>query len=159
MDEESSKFEDANKPIHGRVTGGKFGSAFTEKEYASRAVQMKKEGFTAIKFDLDVPTPYSRNYDLASGSLSNKEVDYLAGLAGAVRETVGEETDILFDLHWRYNIQSSINLAKSLEKYHLMWLEEPVPPGAASLIDLVASSTSTPMRRERTSTGDTAFNH
>ncbi len=50
------------EPIHGRMTTGKFSDEFTPKAYASRAKMMKDEGYTAIKFDLDVPTPYTQEY-------------------------------------------------------------------------------------------------
>jgi L-alanine-DL-glutamate epimerase-like enolase superfamily enzyme len=137
--------ESENEPIHGRMTTGRFSDEFTPKSYASRAKIMKDEGFTAIKFDLDVPTPHTRQYDLQSGSLSNSETKYLSELVAAVREAVGDEIDILFDLHWRYNVQSSIGLAKEIEPYGVMWLEDPVPPGDPSLIDIVAQATSTPI--------------
>ena len=142
-DEEGNPSE--NEPIHGRMTTGRFSDEFTAKSYASRAKQMKNEGFTAIKFDLDIPTPYTQEYNLQSGSLTNSETRYLSDLVAAVRESVGDETDILFDLHWRYNVQSSIGLAKAIEPYSVMWLEDPVPPGDPSLIDIVASATSTPI--------------
>ena len=133
------------EPLHGRMTTGQFSDAYTPKSYASRAKMMKEEGFTAIKFDLDVPTPYTQQYNLQSGSLSNRETKYLSDLVSGVRDAVGDEVDILFDLHWRYNVQSSIGLAKAIETYGVMWLEDPVPPGDPSLIDLVASATSTPI--------------
>lgn len=133
------------EPIHGRMTTGQYSDEFSAHSYASRARMMKDEGFTAIKFDLDVPTPYTREYNLQSGSLSNSETKYLSELVGAVRESVGDEIDILFDLHWRYNVQSSIALAKAIEPYGVMWLEDPVPPEDPSLIDVVASATSTPI--------------
>jgi gluconate/galactonate dehydratase len=136
---------EAEEPIHGRMTTGKFSDEFTPKAYASRAKMMKGEGHTGIKFDLDVPTPYTQQYNLSSGSLTNKEVEYLAGLVAAVREAVGDETDILFDLHWKFNVQSSIALAKAIEPYHVMWLEDPVPPRDPTLIDVVATATSTPI--------------
>ncbi|MDA4129402.1 MAG: mandelate racemase/muconate lactonizing enzyme family protein [Thaumarchaeota archaeon] len=139
------KEEQGDEPIHGRMTTGKYSEAYTPKAYASRARLMKSEGFTAIKFDLDVPTPFTQEYNLSSGSLTNSETSYLSDLVGAVREAVGDDTDILFDLHWRYNVQSSIALAKAIEKYNVMWLEDPVPPGDPSLIDVVANATSTPI--------------
>jgi len=136
---------EANEPIHGRMTTGKFSGEFTPKSYAARAKMMKDEGFTAIKFDLDVPTPYTKDYNLASGSLSNEETKYLSELVAAVRGAVGDEVDILFDLHWRFNVQSSIDVARAIEPYHVMWLEDPVPPGDTYLIDAVADATSTPI--------------
>lgn len=144
-DEGKNAGSEDEEPIHGRMTAGTFTDEFTPEEYASRAKMMKEEGYTAIKFDLDVPTPYTQQYNLSSGSLSNGETKYLAGLVQAVRGAVGDETDILFDLHWRYNVQSSIGLAKAIEPYHVMWLEDPVPPRDPSLIDVVATATSTPI--------------
>lgn len=142
---EDASLEEEEEPIHGRMTTGKFSNEFTPEAYASRASAMKTEGYTAIKFDLDVPTPYTQQYNLSSGSLTNRETTYLAGLVGAVRDAVGHETDILFDLHWKFNAQSSIGLAKAIEPYHVMWLEDPVPPRDPSLIDVVATATSTPI--------------
>lgn len=106
---------------------------------------MKKEGFTAIKFDLDVPTPYTKKHNNPSGSLTGGETQYLAELVSATREAVGDETDIMFDLHWKYNVQSSIGLAKAIEPYRVMWLEDPVPPANLTLVDRVASATTTPI--------------
>lgn len=142
---ETSDQSKDEEPIHGRMITGKFSDEFTPSAYASRAKMMKSEGYTAVKFDLDVPTPYTQQYNLSSGSLTNGETRYLAELVEAVREAVGDETDILFDLHWKYNVQSSIGLAKAIEPYHVMWLEDPVPPRDPTLIDVVATATSTPI--------------
>lgn len=137
--------EGENAPIHGRAAVEIFNKIYTPEAYGVRAKQMMNEGYTAIKFDLDVPTPYTKNYNRASGSLTNKEVEYLAGLIDGVRNAVQDEADIMFDLHWRFNVESAIRLAKAIERYHVMWLEDPVPPYDPSLIDKVASSTSTPI--------------
>ncbi len=155
--EEAEEKADEGEPIHGRMTTGTFSDEFTPKAYASRAKMMKDEGYTAIKFDLDVPTPYTQQYNLSSGSLTNGETQYLAELVEAVRNAVGDETDILFDLHWRYNVQSSIGVAKAIEPYHVMWLEDPVPPGDPSLIDVVATATSTPIATGENLYGRYAF--
>ena len=149
--------DQSDQPIHGRMTTVEFSKEYTPEAYSSRAKQMKQEGFTAIKFDLDVPTPYTQQYNLASGSLSNEETKYLADLVGSVREAVGESTDILFDLHWKYNVQSSLSVAKAIERYNVMWLEDPVPPGDPSLIDAVASATSTPIATGENLYGRYAF--
>jgi L-alanine-DL-glutamate epimerase-like enolase superfamily enzyme len=134
-----------NEPIHGRMGRPVFSDSFTPKSYSSRAKEMKEEGYTAIKFDLDVPTPFTTDYNSLSGSLTGAEIQYLAQLVSATREAVGDDIDILFDLHWKYNVQSSISLARAIEAYHVMWLEDPVPPANISLIDRVASATSTPI--------------
>jgi gluconate/galactonate dehydratase len=132
------------EPVHGRTTPMKYGDEFSPKAYGSRAKDMKREGFTAIKFDLDIPTPHT-GHSQDTGSLSNKEVEYLAGLVSEVRESVGYDVDILFDLHWKYDVSSSIRLANALEKHGVMWLEDPVPPEDIGLISEVASGTRVPI--------------
>ncbi len=132
-------------PLHGRTAMEEYTEEFSPESYASRAKEVKREGYTAIKFDLDVPTPYTKDYNRASGSLSNKEAKFLSGLVGRVREAVGEDVDILFDIHWRFNLQSATRIAKSIEKYDVMWLEDPVPPSNPYLLNLIAEATTTPI--------------
>jgi L-alanine-DL-glutamate epimerase-like enolase superfamily enzyme len=134
-----------NDPMFGRSTIQKFTEAYTPKAYSDRAIKMKNEGFTAIKFDLDIPTPYSTNLGQKSGSLNNREIDYLTELVGAVREGVGEEHDIMFDLHWKYDLGSSIRLLKAMEPFGVMWIEDPLPPEDLSLLGRLTKMTTTPI--------------
>jgi gluconate/galactonate dehydratase len=134
-----------SKPVHGRATSMKYSEQYSPKLYAQRAKEMKREGFTAIKFDLDIPTPYTRKASQETGSLSNQEISYLAGLVGTVREAVGDDTDILFDLHWKYDVISSIRLANAIEDYGVMWLEDPVPPENIALMREITSATRVPI--------------
>jgi len=134
-----------NDPMFGRSTIQKFTDAYAPKAYSDRAVKMKNEGFTAIKFDLDIPTPYSTNLGQKSGALNNREIDYLAELVKAVRDGVGEEHDIMFDLHWKYDIGSSIRLLRAMEPFGVMWIEDPLPPDDLSLLGRLTRMTTTPI--------------
>ncbi len=137
--------ESENQPVHGRATPMAYTDQYSPRSYAKRAKEMKDEGFTAVKFDLDVPTPHTTVASQESGSLSNQEVSYLAGLVAAVRTAVGDDTDILFDLHWKYDVASSIRLANAIESYGVMWLEDPVPPENIGLLKDVTSATRVPI--------------
>ena len=61
-------------PEHGRAYAkGVPDEVFTPELYAARARQVVADlGFSALKFDLDVPTPYMQ--DTASGTLSRAEI-------------------------------------------------------------------------------------
>ncbi|MCD6504343.1 mandelate racemase/muconate lactonizing enzyme family protein [Candidatus Bathyarchaeota archaeon] len=53
-----------------------------------------------------------------------------ADKVGDIREAVGEEVDLCIDLHgppW-LTLSDAINLGKRLEKYNLLFIEDPVPP-------------------------------
>jgi galactonate dehydratase len=63
----------------------------------------------------------------------------------AVREAVGPQIDLAIDMHGRYDTSSGIRVAKALEPYQLMWLEEPVPPENIDAMREVKRCTSTPI--------------
>src|SRR4051812_26095477 len=132
-------------PEHGRAYAkGIPDEVFTPELYASRARQVVAElGFSALKFDLDVPTPYQQ--DTASGTLSRAEIRYMVELAAAVIDAVGDEVDVAFDCHWRYQVADAQRLAHELEPLGLMWLEDPVPPENPAALLRVTQSTTTPI--------------
>jgi L-alanine-DL-glutamate epimerase-like enolase superfamily enzyme len=133
-----------NHPVHGRAYGNpEAAEVFTPEMYAARAREVAKRGFTALKFDLDVPTPYT--LDTQSGTLTHGEIRYMVSLVEAVRTAVGDGVDISFDCHWRYNVSDAQRLAYELEPYGLMWLEDPVPPENIAALRLVTQATKTPI--------------
>lgn len=111
---------------------------------------MRSKGYTALKFDLDVPgtgglDPYNR-------SLSNAAIDHMVQLVAAAREAVGIEVDLAVDCHWRYNVSDVLKLARELEPFRLLWLEDPVPPGNLDALRTVSSSARIPV-----ATGENLF--
>lgn len=134
-------------PVHGRAYGDPgevaLDEVFTPEMYATRAREVAGMGFTALKFDLDVPNPYTR--DTHSGTLAHAEVKFMASLVEAVREAVGDTVDIAFDLHWRYNVSDAQRVAHELEPYGLMWLEDPIPPENVEALRRVTQGTKTPI--------------
>ena len=111
--------------------------------YRKRALAMRSMGFTALKFDLDVPgtqpsDPYCR-------CLTNREVDSMVQLIGAAREAVGFDVDLAVDCHWRYNVSDVLKVARELEPLRLLWLEDPVPPGNTDALRAVSSRCSIPV--------------
>ncbi len=116
---------------------------FTPETYGRRAKQMAAQGFTALKFDIDVPNPYA--LDLYNRCLTNKEIDYLLSLVAGVREAVGADVDLAVDCHWRFNVNDARKLAVGLEEFRLMWLEDPLPPWSMAEFKELKASTRTPI--------------
>jgi L-alanine-DL-glutamate epimerase-like enolase superfamily enzyme len=112
-------------------------------DYRKRAVAMKSQGYTALKFDLDVPgtegsDPYNR-------CLSNPAIDRMVSLIGAVRDGVGYDIDIAVDCHWRYSVSDVVKVARALEPFRLLWLEDPVPPESVEALRAVSSRVRIPI--------------
>jgi gluconate/galactonate dehydratase len=132
-------------PAHGRAyAAAPPDELYTPEMYARRAREVVDEhGFSALKFDLDVPTAFQQ--DTASGTLTRAEVRMMVELAAAVIDAVGDEVDVAFDCHWRYQVADACRLAHELEPLGLMWLEDPVPPENVAALRRVTRSTATPI--------------
>jgi L-alanine-DL-glutamate epimerase-like enolase superfamily enzyme len=113
------------------------------EEFRKQALAMRSKGYTALKFDLDVPgtqgsDPYNR-------CLTNGAIDGMVALIGAAREAVGVDTDLAVDCHWRYNVSDVLKVARELEPFRLLWMEDPVPPGNTDALRAVSSRTTIPV--------------
>jgi L-alanine-DL-glutamate epimerase-like enolase superfamily enzyme len=73
-------------------------------------------------------------------------------LIGAVYDAVGKDTDIAVDCHWRYNAADVIKVARELEPFRLLWLEDPVPPSNTAALKEVSSKVRVPI-----ATGENLF--
>ncbi|HPT25337.1 MAG TPA: mandelate racemase/muconate lactonizing enzyme family protein [Bryobacteraceae bacterium] len=109
------------------------------ESYAARARQMAEHGFRILKFDVDVPSPHET--DEYNHDLSPLEIDFAAALVRAVRDAVGIETGLAVDCHWNYGVAAAIELARAIEPYRLLWLEDPVPPENIAAIGQVQRAT------------------
>jgi L-alanine-DL-glutamate epimerase-like enolase superfamily enzyme len=115
----------------------------TPESYARQAREMAARGFGILKFDVDVPTPYET--DEYNRDLSPLEIEHAASLVAAAREAVGYEIGLAVDCHWNYGVQAAIGLARALEKYKLLWLEDPTPPENIRALGTVQRNTRLPV--------------
>jgi len=88
-------------------------------ESAKRLVE--KYGYTGLKM-----SPHMSDSN-------QRPVNYVTRMAGqrvrAVREAVGPDVDIGVDIHAKFfEINRAIRMAKEIEPYNPMWLEEPIRP-------------------------------
>jgi gluconate/galactonate dehydratase len=119
------------------------GDVYTPEAYAARASSMADRGFTALKFDLDLPLLPGE--DLYARTISPAQMDRQVALAEATVAAVGGRADVAFDLHWRYAPADALRLARSLEHLPLLWLEDPTPPQDLASVARIAERTTTPI--------------
>lgn len=107
---------------------------------AEVAAATVERGFTAVKFDPAGPyTVYDPRMP-ALADLARSEA-----FVRRIREAVGDQADLLFGTHGQFSAAGAIRLARRLEPYDPMWLEEPIPPECESEMARVACSTSIPI--------------
>ncbi|NLD71389.1 MAG: mandelate racemase/muconate lactonizing enzyme family protein [Chloroflexi bacterium] len=133
------------------------GDAPTPEAWAERAASTVEKGFTAIKFDIDNVDPacFADAHHVGVGRkgwlqcqqqpISNREMDRILELVGAVREAIGPHIDLALDCHWNYNPRDVITLARHLEPFRLMWLEDPTPPDNVEALKRVTDASPVPI--------------
>jgi gluconate/galactonate dehydratase len=117
-------------------------SVHTPEAYAARAREMAGRGFTALKFDLDLPL--LPDEDLYARTISPAQLERQVAIAEATVAAAGGVA-VAFDLHWRYAPADALRLARALEGLPLLWLEDPTPPQDLRSVAGVAARTTTPI--------------
>lgn len=112
-----------------------------------------ERGFTALKIDLDIHA-YGNKHNEELANFSKDKFNYTAfqwehermvKLAEMVTTAAGRDVAVACDVHTRLDVPSAIRLARDLEQFHLMWLEEPVPAENIDALRTVTQSTSVPI--------------
>lgn len=100
------------------------------------ALEKKEAGFTAIKMNATEELQFIDTYE---------KIDQVLERVAAIREAVGPYFGIGVDFHGRVHKPMAKVLAKELEPYRLMFIEEPVLPENNEALREIAQHTSTPI--------------
>jgi galactonate dehydratase len=115
-----------------------------EEQSKQRIRQIQEMGFTAAKIDIDDATDPDRK-DRVNWTASNAEINHMVGKVAFTRGLYPKDFDLAVDMHARYDATTGKRVAKELEPFKLMWLEEPVPAENIDAMRDVRASTSTPI--------------
>lgn len=98
--------------LHLLIEGG------SPEEVHTRAAAAARAGFTAIKFD-PVPAGYQ---DMALAALLTSITERVA----VAREAVGQEVDIILEMHRRLTPAQAIPIAEALAQFQPLFVEDPI---------------------------------
>jgi mannonate dehydratase len=138
------------------------GSSFTEVEDNARRamergfrhvrVQVSTPGYASYGARSTAPAPAGGARDEAIGPTNPRAiwepapyVRMLPKLFEQLRAKLGDEVELLHDVHERVGLNQAINLCKSLEPYRLFFLEDPFPPEDNDHFRLLRQQTSIPI--------------
>ena len=110
----------------------------------ARIRQIRDLGFTAAKIDIDDARDPAR-FDRVNWTASNGEIDRMLEKIAFTRENYPKNIDLAVDMHGRYDATTGKRVAKEVEKFKLLWLEEPVPAENVDAMRDIRASTSTPI--------------
>jgi galactonate dehydratase len=120
----------------------------TERRDDPRARQniqwITEQGFTAVKIDIDDGRDPAR-FDRVNWTANNLEIEHMVDKVAYMREMLPKNVDLAVDMHGRYDMGTAKRVARELEPFKLMWLEEPVPAENVDAMRDVRESTHTPI--------------
>ena len=108
--------KDAGKPVY-ELLGGPLRSSIPLYATSPAAASVKKQGFQGVK----IPLPYGP----ASGQDGLKKN---VSLFDEVRNTVGDNFDVMIDCYMGLSVEYAIQLVRALKPFNIRWLEEPLMP-------------------------------
>ncbi|MFN3326269.1 MAG: galactonate dehydratase [Bryobacteraceae bacterium] len=105
-------------------------------ENAKRLIE--KYGYTAVKMSPHPTGGNAQPYNAVTRAAGQR--------VGAVRQAVGPDVDIGVDIHAKFfEISRAIRVAKEIEPYNPMWLEEPIRPENADAMKKLADHVNIPL--------------
>ncbi|WP_420111049.1 galactonate dehydratase [Pseudactinotalea sp.] len=113
-----------------------FAGARSAAEFAERARAAVDWGYRALKWD-----PFGS----AFRTLDRGELRQALEVVDAVAAAVGDDADLIIEAHGRFEVPTALRIARALEEYEVLWLEEPLIPGNAAALAQVRQATSTPI--------------
>jgi galactonate dehydratase len=98
---------------------GWYGGVWTPEDYADKAREVVARGYRGMKFD-----PFGTAWKEMTGA----EMDEAVKIVAAVRAAVGDDVDLMIEVHGRLSVECAIEMGKRLSPYRPAWYEEPVAP-------------------------------
>ena len=141
------KGKDLGGPVY-QLLGGKvrdsvkcyanawFAGAKKPEEFAQKAKIAVKNGFSGLKWD-----PFGKEYLNIDPKHLNEALDCIA----AVKDAVGDQVHLIIEGHGRFNVPTAVRIGNALEKFGILWFEEPIPPDDKKGIAWVRSKIATPV--------------
>ena len=93
------------------------------------AKDLLKNGIKGMKM-----WPFDEHLDRSGGHwITNDELDEGLKPFRLVREAVGNEINLMADLHTNWDVPNAIKIARALKEYNVNWVEDPVRPNVEAL--------------------------
>jgi L-alanine-DL-glutamate epimerase-like enolase superfamily enzyme len=119
---------------------------YLRRHYVEVTKKAMDEGYTCVKVDPIIfdekGVPFGWN---THGALSQKLIRTACERIEAIRETGGNDMDIIIELHSFTDATAAIQLGKALEPFKIFYYEEPVMPMNPDMMKLVADNINIPL--------------
>lgn len=115
---------------------GWYGGARTAQDYAEKARGVVARGYRGMKFD-----PFEQAWKYMDEPAMRRAQEVVE----AVRGAVGDDVDLMIEVHGRLSVGSAIEMGRRLAACRPAWYEEPVTPHSLDLLAEVKRALPFPM--------------
>ena len=116
---------------------------FTPEAMAKGCLELKKQGFTCAR--LMITGDMSQTQTGMEDDIFNGKVKKYTDMVAACRQSVGEDFDFVLECHRSLTPSEAIAFGNAVEKYHPLFLEDPIAPDNVEVMADVASKISSPI--------------
>ncbi len=116
---------------------------FTPEEMGQACRDVQRQGFTAARLMITGDAKKA-TADYEDGIFSHRVARQIARVK-ACREAVGDDFDLILEVHRSMSPMDAIAFARGVEEYRPLFLEDPIPPDSNAAMADVASRTSIPV--------------
>jgi galactonate dehydratase len=110
----------------------------------ARIQEIQDMKFTAAKIDIDDAHDPAK-LDQINWTASNYEIEHMLEKIRFTRDLYPKGFDLAVDMHARYDATTGKRVAKEVEPFNLLWLEEPCGPENIDAMRDIRESTKTPI--------------
>jgi mannonate dehydratase len=116
-------------------------------EVADEVVQLMSQGFQHVRAQIAVPDADTYGARASSGASwrPRRYVRLVPHLFDHLRSTIGDEVELIHDVHERLDPTDAIQLARDLEQYRPFFLEDALAPEDFLHLPRLRQATSTPL--------------
>ena len=116
---------------------------FTPEAMAKGCLELKKQGFTCAR--LMITGDMSQTQTGMEDDIFNGKVKKYTDMVAACRQAVGVDFDFVLECHRSLTPSEAIAFGNAVEKYHPLFLEDPIAPDNVEVMADVASKISIPI--------------
>ncbi len=116
---------------------------FTPEEMGEACVEVRRQGFTAARLMITGDAK-AKTAPYEDGIYSHRVAQQVARVR-ACREAVGDDFDLILEVHRSMTPMDAIAFARAVEEYRPLFLEDPIPPDSNAAMADVAARTSIPV--------------
>jgi len=89
--------------------------------------------------------------------ISTKALEQGCALIEEIRNTVGDQIDVMIELHGMWNLPAAVAIGNAVEPYNITWIEDPIRPNAPHALARLRDEISVPIAVGETVAGSRGY--